>query len=48
LGSLQEGKRADFVVLSEDILKVPHDSIKDIQVEMTFVGGLLEFVASGT
>ncbi|MHA2372969.1 MAG: amidohydrolase [Candidatus Thorarchaeota archaeon] len=48
LGSLQEGKRADFVVLSENILKVPHDSIKDIQVEMTFVGGILEFVASGT
>ena len=30
---------ADFVVLSEDPRTVPPDSIKDIRVEMTVIGG---------
>jgi predicted amidohydrolase YtcJ len=46
LGSLTVGKRADFVVLSEDILGVPPQKIKDISVEMTVVGGLVEYSAS--
>ncbi len=29
----------DFVVLDEDPTKVPHDTIKDIQVEQTFIDG---------
>ncbi|TFG30232.1 amidohydrolase [Candidatus Thorarchaeota archaeon] len=43
LGSLSVGKRADFVVLSEDILKVKPETIKDITVEMTIVGGIVEY-----
>ncbi len=46
LGSLTVGKRADFVVLSDDILKVEHDAIKDITVEMTIVGGIVEYSAT--
>ena len=46
LGSLTVGKRADFVVLSEDILEVPVDKIIDIDVEMTVVGGIVEYSAS--
>jgi len=38
-GSIEEGKLADFVVLSEDPNRVPHDKIGNINVEMTIVGG---------
>ena len=38
-GTLEVGKYADFVVLSENILKVESNQIKDIQVLQTFVGG---------
>ncbi len=46
LGSLTVGKRADFVVLSDDISSVDPDYIKDIEVEMTIVGGIVEYSAS--
>lgn len=46
LGSITVGKRADFVVLSGNILKVPVDTIIDIDVEMTVVGGIVEYSAS--
>jgi hypothetical protein len=39
LGSIEEGKLADMVVLGEDILTVPPERIKDIPVEMTIVDG---------
>lgn len=38
-GSLEEGKLADFVVLSHDIMKVPAQEILRTVVEMTVVGG---------
>jgi len=47
LGSLTVGKRADFVVLSHNILKVPEDKIIDIDIEMTIVGGLVEHTTLG-
>jgi predicted amidohydrolase YtcJ len=43
-GSIEVGKLADFVVLSEDPTVAPLDKIKDIQVERTYVGGKLAFV----
>lgn len=38
-GSVEVGKLADFVVLSNDLTKVDPDTIKDIKVEKTVVGG---------
>ena len=38
-GSIQAGKLADLVVLSEDITSVDPFTIKDIQIEETIVGG---------
>ena len=48
LGSLMVGKRADFVVLSDDILKIEPDAIKDINIEMTVIGGIVEYSITRT
>jgi predicted amidohydrolase YtcJ len=42
-GSIAAGKLADFVILSDDIFKIPHEAIKDVKVEATFVGGKLVY-----
>ena len=47
LGSLTVGKRADFVVLSDNILEVPADKIIEIDIEMTIVGGIVEHSSPG-
>jgi predicted amidohydrolase YtcJ len=39
LGSIEVGKYADFVVLGNDILTVPPETIIDIPIDMTIVGG---------
>jgi predicted amidohydrolase YtcJ len=46
LGSITVGKRADFVMLSDNILEGPADKIIEIDVEMTIVGGIVEYSAS--
>jgi predicted amidohydrolase YtcJ len=40
-GSLEAGKLADLVVLSEDILSIPPTRIRELQVDQTYVGGRL-------
>jgi predicted amidohydrolase YtcJ len=43
LGSIENGKKADMVVLGEDYLAVPEDKISDIPVVATIVGGRTVF-----
>ena len=38
-GSIETGKLADLIVLSEDILSGPAERIRDVRVTMTVVGG---------
>ena len=38
-GTIEEGKLADFIILSDDPTKIEPERIKDIKVEMTIVGG---------
>ena len=42
-GSLQSGKFADMIVLSDDILTVDEEKIMDILVEQTYVAGKLVY-----
>lgn len=39
VGSLEKGKKADFVVLNIDLLKAEKEDIKNAQVLKTFIGG---------
>jgi len=39
MGSLSPGKLADMVILSENPLDTPAESLKEIKVEATFIGG---------
>jgi len=39
LGSIEAGKLADMVVLGEDILTAPPETIIDIPLDITIVGG---------
>jgi predicted amidohydrolase YtcJ len=45
-GSIEAGKLADMAVLDRDILSIPAEEIKDMQVEMTIVGGELVYQKS--
>lgn len=42
-GSIQAGKRADFTVLSHDIMQIPEEQILDTEVEYTIVGGEIKY-----
>lgn len=39
-GSIEVGKMADFVILSEDIMRVPENQIPDLKAEQVFVNGI--------
>ena len=45
-GTLEPGKFADFIVVDRDVLSVPPDELKDVQVLKTFVGGELVYLKS--
>ena len=38
-GTLEPGKLADFIVVDRDVLSVPTEQLKDVQVLATYVGG---------
>src|SRR5215471_18636597 len=42
-GSITPGKLADFVVLRDDIFRIPAAQIKNVKVEATYLGGKLVF-----
>ena len=46
-GSLEPGKVADFVVLSEDPMTVPENRIEAIEVLLTAIGGKPVYVKDG-
>ncbi len=46
-GSLQPGKLADIVILSENPLSAPIERVPEIRVLMTMIGGKVEYCAPG-
>lgn len=48
VGSLEVGKRADFIVLEEDILKIPAENIPGTRVMQTWVDGEQVFSRDST
>ena len=42
-GSIEVGKLTDFVVLSENLIEISPDDIKDVIVDLTIVGGKVVF-----
>lgn len=42
-GSIEEGKLADFIVLSEDLFEIEPDRIKDVKVLKTYIDGKLKY-----
>ena len=45
VGSLEVGKRADFVVLSQDLMRVPPEAILDTEVVLTVLDGAAVYAA---
>lgn len=43
-GTIEPGKLADFAVLDRDYFSVPEEEIKDIQVEVTVIGGKIVYM----
>ncbi len=45
-GSIEPGKLADFVLLSEDVLSIPASSLRDVRALRTWVGGVQVYAAA--
>ena len=43
LGSIEPGKLADLAVLDRDLMTIPAGDIRNVEVEMTVVGGQVMF-----
>jgi predicted amidohydrolase YtcJ len=39
VGSLEKGKKADFIILDQDLMKVAPEKILDVKVKTTYSGG---------
>jgi predicted amidohydrolase YtcJ len=48
LGRLLPGYRGDFVVLDEDIFKIPRKNIRDINIEATILHGAVVYLRKGS
>lgn len=48
LGSIEPGKLADLAVLSDDILSIPEEEIKNLVSELTIVNGKIIYRKSGS
>ncbi|MFX1265099.1 MAG: amidohydrolase family protein [Promethearchaeota archaeon] len=48
IGTLESGKFADLIVLSDSPLEVHADELKDLEVYLTMIGGRIEFVRDGS
>jgi predicted amidohydrolase YtcJ len=48
MGSIKVGKLADLVVLSDNPLTVPVNSLANIEVLLTMIGGRIEYVKDGS
>ena len=44
-GSLEPGKLADIVILSDNLIKIDPNKIKDVSVKTTIVGGKIIFTS---
>lgn len=42
-GSIERGKLADMIVLSDDVLRIPPRRLREVRVERTYVGGRLVY-----
>ncbi len=42
-GSIEAGKLADLVILSEDVTKVEKERIKELSVDLTMIDGIIEY-----
>jgi len=42
-GTIEPGKLADMVVLSDNVFSIPHEKIKNVVVDMTIVGGKIVY-----
>jgi len=43
LGSIEQGKLADFIVLDRNFPEIPIETVKDTQVNITVMGGEVRF-----